>query len=284
MDKVPGSSIVIRDVESAGELREVEELQKQIWGLPDLDVVPLTQMIAARTAGGVLIGAFDGEVMVGFAYGFVGMEDGKPAHHSHMLAVLPEYRNLDLGRRLKLEQRDRVLDQGIELMTWTFDPLQSLNAHFNFNKLGVISDRYFIDFYGRDATSFLHRNGTDRLWVSWMLTSARVGDRAAGKGGAGEFPEAAPLVELSEDDSPLSGDMKEALSSSAAYIEIPMNIGEIEKRDFDLAAEWRAATRNAFTQAIGAGYLVKEFFVRGGGTRRRGAYLLVPKGIGGDLA
>src|SRR6185295_20426367 len=126
------SSITIRDIDEPAEMRAVEELQKEVWGIPDLDVVPLTHLVAAKEAGGVLIGAFDGETLVGFVYGFPSFEHGQVAHHSHMLAVKPVYRNYDLGRRLKLAQREHVIAQGMELISWTFDPLQSLNAHFNF--------------------------------------------------------------------------------------------------------------------------------------------------------
>src|SRR5678816_1777975 len=170
------SEITIRNIDDAAEMRAVEDLQKEVWGIPDLDVVPLTQLVAAKEAGGVLIGAFDGDTLVGFVYGFPSYERGQLAHHSHMLAVKPAYRNFDLGRRLKLAQREQVLAQGIKLMTWTFDPLQSLNAYFNFNKLGVVADRYLINFYGEDAQSFLHRTGTDRLWVSWFIATDRVKD------------------------------------------------------------------------------------------------------------
>src|SRR5215510_9310000 len=164
------SNITIREIDKLAEMRAVEELQKEVWGIPDLDVVPMTHLVAARAAGGVLIGAFDGYALVGFVYGFPSFERGQLAHHSHMLAVKPAYRNFDLGRRLKLAQRDHVKAQGIELISWTFDPLQSLNAHFNFNKLGVIADRYLPNFYGHDAASFLHQTGTDRLWVSWFVS------------------------------------------------------------------------------------------------------------------
>jgi predicted GNAT superfamily acetyltransferase len=275
MNKEKAPSIVIRDLVKGNELRAVEELQKQVWGVPDLDVVPVSQLIAARTAGGILLGAFDGDEMVGFVYGFVGLEEGGPAHHSHMLAVRPEYRNLNLGRRLKLEQRDRVLDQGMELMTWTFDPLQSLNAHFNFTKLGVVSDRYFVDFYGVDASSFLHRNGTDRLWVTWNLDSKRVRERASDIYFQGEQPEAPLLLEFAADGSPRFGDTGNILALQDAYIEIPLNMGEIEERDPDLAAEWRLATRSAFTKATRAGYIVRDFFLRDDGGKKRGAYFLV---------
>ena len=156
-------AIVIRDIDGGAEMRAVEELQKDVWGIPDLDVVPLSHLVAAKAAGGVLLGAFDRETLIGFVYGFVSYEQGTVAHHSHMLAVNPAYRNFNLGYKLKLAQRERVLVQGIRVMTWTFDPLQSLNAYFNFSKLGVLSDRYFVNFYGEEAASFLHRNGTDRL-------------------------------------------------------------------------------------------------------------------------
>src|SRR5215213_6437534 len=168
------SNITIRQIDTLTELRAVEELQKEVWGIPDLDVVPLTHLIAAKAAGGVLLGAFDRETLVGFVYGFLGLEDGEMAHHSHMLAVKPAYRNFNLGYRLKLAQREAVLAQGVNVITWTFDPLQSLNAYFNFNKLGVLADRYLINFYGEEAASFLHQSGTDRLWVKWLLTSERV--------------------------------------------------------------------------------------------------------------
>ncbi len=174
------SSIDIREVDSVAEIRQVEELQRIVWGIPDIEVVPLSQLMAARSSGGVLLGAFDGESMAGFAYGFVGLEHGRTVHHSHMLAVRKEYRKHDLGFRLKAAQREYVLAQGIERMTWTFDPLQSLNAHFNFGKLGVVSNKYYINYYGEEAASFLHQNGTDRLWVTWLLKTERVIEKLKG--------------------------------------------------------------------------------------------------------
>jgi len=268
------STIVIRDIDGGAEMRAVEDFQKEVWGIPDLDVVPLSHQVAAKAAGGVLLGAFDRETLVGFAYGFVSHEHGTVAHHSHLLAVKPTYRNFDLGRRLKLAQRERVLAQGINMMTWTFDPLQSLNAHFNFNKLGVVSDRYFVNFYGDTAASFLHRNGTDRLWVTWPLTSRRVGGRLKGKVPAPDLGKATPLVQLGADDAPRRSDMAAGLSHEQALIEIPADISALERRNAELAFEWRGATRRAFTEAIAAGYLVEEFYRRNRGEQQLGIYLL----------
>ncbi|MGH9915809.1 MAG: GNAT family N-acetyltransferase, partial [Pyrinomonadaceae bacterium] len=155
------SSIIIRDIELFSEMREVEALQREVWACEDRDLVPLSIFAATKEVGAILIGAFDGSSLVGFAYGFVGYEKGHVMHHSHMLAVSPSYRNFNLGHRLKLAQRERALAQGITRMSWTFDPLQSLNAHLNFAKLGVVADTYKINFYGEATSSFLHQIGTD---------------------------------------------------------------------------------------------------------------------------
>ncbi len=167
-----------------------------------------------------------------------------------------------------------MLAQGINLMTWTFDPLQSLNAHFNFNKLGVISDRYIINFYGTDAASFLHRNGTDRLWVTWLLTSRRVDERLAKTNFKSDFEPVIPLVQLGEDDSPRRHNLAEGLSHVHSLIEIPADINAFERRSGELAAEWRESTRWAFTEALAAGYLVVDFSRRSRGDQRLGIYLL----------
>lgn len=240
------SDISIRQIESFSELRAVEELQKEVWGIPDLDVVPLTHLIAAKAAGGVLLGAFDGETLVGFVYGFVAEEDGEMAHHSHMLAVKRTHRNFNLGYKLKIAQREEVLAQGINLITWTFDPLQSLNAYFNFTKLGVISDRYVINFYGEEAASFLHQTGTDRFWVKWLLTSDRVVQR---------LNTTKPVLENPADK---------------LLIEIPGDINAVQQESPEAAYEWRVRTRRAFTEAIDSGYVVRDFYREAS----RGVYIL----------
>jgi predicted GNAT superfamily acetyltransferase len=259
-----------REINEPPELRAVEQLQKEVWGIPDLDVVPLSQIVASTASGGILLGAFDGRELVGFAYGFVGYEGGRVTHHSHMLAVKPVYRNLNLGYRLKLAQREAALSQGISEMTWTFDPLQSLNAYFNFNRLGVVSNRYLIDFYGTDAASFLHRNGTDRLWVTWPLTSRRVEERIAGTTAEPDIGDAEPLIEVGADNIPRYHDREPESSAGSAFVEIPGRMDEIERESPELAADWRDATRMAFTNAIADGYVVVDF-IRGDKT---GKYLL----------
>jgi predicted GNAT superfamily acetyltransferase len=268
------ASIVIREIQGTPGMRAVEQLQKDIWGIPDLDVVPVSQLAAAIGAGGVLLGAFDEKKLAGFAYGFVGHEQGRTTHHSHMLGVLPAYRNSNVGYRLKLAQRKFVQEQGIGTMTWTFDPLQSLNAYFNFYRLGVVSDRYLVNFYGEEAASFLHGNGTDRLWVTWTLNSRRVCDRIDGKDSEIGIVEAAPLVELGENDAPHRNDLNDGLSLDQAAIEIPGDINELERQNRKAAVEWREATRWAFTEAIDRGFIVEGFFRAERNGRKKGIYRL----------
>jgi predicted GNAT superfamily acetyltransferase len=256
------SDITFRDLVAIEEIRQVEELEQEVWGVSDRDVTPSTHLIAAKEAGGVLIGAFDGSVLAGFAYGFIGYEQGEMTLHSHMLAVKPAYRNRNLGYRLKLAQREQTLARGIRRMTWTFDPLQSLNAHFNFGKLGVVSDQYQINFYGESTSSFLHQTGTDRLWVSWLLESRRVRDRIDGRAESDtlEIDKQMTLIRVGEDGLPRPDNMDKLHTQRQAVIEIPARIDTLQQIKPGSAFIWREATRSAFSQALAAGYLVEEFY------------------------
>jgi predicted GNAT superfamily acetyltransferase len=235
----------------------------------------MTLLIAHKEAGSIFVGAFDGDKLAGFAFGFPALEQGRLFIHSHMLAVLPKYRDLDLGYKLKLAQRDRALALGIKQMTWTFDPLQSRNAHFNFAKLGVVSERYKIDFYGRDSSSVLHQNGTDRLWVTWPLASRRVQQRLqSGQQKIDLSPAIPPLVSFNGDGRPARADLGTALARQRICIEIPADIIQVEKRDPALAWEWRLATRWALTEALKAGFFAAEYFRNIRGQQGPGMYLL----------
>ncbi len=241
-------------------------------------------MIATKEAGNIWVGVFDGATLAGFAFGFLGMEDGRLTLHSHMLAVREPYRDLDLGRKLKLAQRERALAMRVQEMTWTFDPLQSRNAHLNFGKLGVVSDIYRVDFYGPETSSVLHQNGTDRLWVRWILNSRRVRDRLQGKEYRAEaldaFSRLQPLIQFNGDGKPLRNDLAAALARQRIAIQIPSDIGAIEQKDPALAREWREATRWAFNEAIQAGFFVAEFCRTVRGQQGPGNYLLEKGDIG----
>lgn len=278
MPRGSASQIIIRDLKNIGDLTQLKEVEKEVWGMADDDTLPLTLAIACKAAGNIFVGAFDKEKLIGFAFGFLGREDGRITIHSHMLAVLEPYRHLDLGSRLKQAQRERAMAMGLHEMTWTFDPLQSRNAHFNFAKLGVVSDTYKVDFYGPETSSVLHQNGTDRLWVRWILNSRRVRDRLANKNARAETLDAmkllAPLVRFDPSGKPGRADAAEAFGRQRVSIEIPGDILEVERADMGLAREWREATRWAFREALKARFLVTEFCRSIRGQQGPGAYLL----------
>ena len=254
------AKIVICDIESVSEMHQVEAIEKEIWGCDDLDVLPATMLSASREVGGVLVGAYNDQSLVGFVYGFPGLEDGEITHHSHMLAVKPSQRNLNLGYRLKLAQRDRVLAQNLKRITWTFDPLQSLNAYFNFNKLGVVANKYKVNFYGESTTSFLHQFGTDRLWVSWMIQSDRVNQRLNNQSSESLFTSELPRLVQVRNDEPIASEPVKFVGEPYVAIEIPSDINALQQKDPRLALRWREVTRAAFTAAISSDYLVQDFF------------------------
>jgi len=270
--------LVIRDLQGFDDLKQVERVEREVWGLADLDVLPLTMAIATKEAGSVWLGAFDKDRLVGFAFGFIGMEQGRFMLHSHMLAVRDEYRDLDVGLKLKLAQREHALAGRLQEMTWTFDPLQSKNAHFNFLKLGVVSETYKVNFYGPETSSPLHRNGTDRLWVRWPLASRRVQERIQGKEKRGELMDILsrlmPLIRFNGDGRPTRTDLHAARSRQRIAIEIPSDIGAIESKDPSLARQWREETRWAFTESLKAGFFVAEFCRTVRGKQGPGVYLL----------
>jgi predicted GNAT superfamily acetyltransferase len=273
---IEAQAISIRTIERIEELRDIEALQKDAWGCADLDVVPLTMLVASREVGGVLMGAYDEAKLVGFVYGFPGFEQGHATHHSHMLAVSPAYRNHNLGYKLKLAQREQVRAQGIKTITWTFDPLQSLNAHFNFAKLGVIADAYKINFYGETTSSFLHQVGTDRLWVTWLLDSERVRKRLQTKEKRASFASGMipALIQVGPDNAPQRNDSSTVRAHQYCSIEIPSDINALQREDPALAGAWREATRWAFTETMARGYIAEEFYRITRKDQSIGTYLL----------
>jgi len=180
----------IEAVSRMEDLQRCVDLQVAVWGYSDGDVIPRRVFVLAQRIGGQVLGAFDGDAMAGFAMGLPGFRNGSAYLHSHMLAVLPEYRNAGLGRRLKLAQREDALKRGFDLMEWTFDPLEIKNAHLNLARLGAISRRYEADFYGASTSPLQGGLPTDRLCAEWWLRSERVCRRLANPGGGdGDGPE-----------------------------------------------------------------------------------------------
>jgi len=174
-----GDSIEIRKCQGLEELRRAVALQQEVWNFTDAELVPLRLFVVAEKVGGQVLGAFDRGEMVGFALAVPGMRGGHSYLHSHMLAVRKEYRNGGLGRRIKLFQRKEALERGIELIEWTFDPLEIKNAYLNIEKLGAIARRYTINQYGITTSPLQGGLPTDRLIAEWWLKSKRVAELLA---------------------------------------------------------------------------------------------------------
>lgn len=214
--------MLIRDLRSDADLSAVEQLQREVWGFSDLDIVSASVFRVMLEIGGILVGAFDDTgQLVAFNSGFAGYRRGHLEIHSDMLAVRENCRDRGLGFTLKMAQRERTLAMGIDRITWTFDPLRSRNAYFNFRKLGALSDEYRVNFYGDSTSSFLHSIGTDRLWITWILNRQRA---------------------------PKNGDIE--------TIEIPRDIDSLSKEQ---QWEWRKSTRARFHELISAGYCVTDY-------------------------
>lgn len=265
--------VALRPLESAEDYRACVELQRITWGRDFSDLVPASILKISQKVGGIAAGAFapDGR-MLGFVWGLTGIRDRRPFHWSHMLAVAPEGRDLGLGTRLKLFQRELLLPLGVEEVEWTYDPLEARNAHLNLNRLGAEVKEYVEEMYADEMGSELARGiGTDRFIVCWKIASPRVEEAVAG--GLRVDPERfrdAPIVglEAAEEGSPLP-------DASRVRVEIPESIQDVKGEDIERAAAWRAATRRAFQHYFGRGCRV-EAYIRDGdrrfyGLTRRGA-------------
>jgi predicted GNAT superfamily acetyltransferase len=277
--------ISIEKLTTIQQFRQCEELQRQVWGMSDTDVVPLHLLLTAQKNGGLVLGAFDKEgKMIGFLFGFLGARD--PAaqqlkHCSHMLGVLEEWRGQGVGYRLKLAQREHALAQGLELVTWTYDPLESLNAALNISKLGVICNTYFRDLYGDMGDELNVGLSSDRFQVEWWIASQRVAHCLAGGGyrpsldaviasGAQLLNPATvgPDGLVRPSPTPLKP------TADTVLVEIPAHLQAIKVADMALARQWRAHTRQIFEGCFAAGYTVTEFTSEVRDDLRRSYYIL----------
>jgi predicted GNAT superfamily acetyltransferase len=270
----------IRDLHGLDDYRAVVELEQAIWGYTDMaDVVTVPVLIITVKRGGILIGAFDEhDRMIGFVFSIVGMKAGELTQWSHMMGVLPEHRRGGLGMALKLAQRERAIATGFSLMEWTFDPLQALNAHLNFAKLGVVCNEYVRNLYG-ESTSTLHRGTpTDRFVVEWRLQAPHVERRIAKPASIAmrahdvtDAPDANETKEAGSWRGPATSDL--SIESRRLWVEVPIGFTEMQKEAPGLALEWRLHTRTIFETYFARGYRAVDFELER--TEGRGRYLLV---------
>jgi predicted GNAT superfamily acetyltransferase len=177
----PKTEVQIRTLTELSEFDHCVEIETAVWGYDPGDLIPRRMFLLAQRIGGQVLGAYVGDVMAGFAMALPGYRNGHAYLHSHMVGVLPEYRNLGLGRTLKLAQREDALKRGFKLMEWTFDPLEIKNAHLNIARLGAIVRRYKRNFYGPSSSPLQGGLPTDRVYAEWWLDSRRVRSVLAGE-------------------------------------------------------------------------------------------------------
>lgn len=179
--------IDVRECVTVEELDECVRLQREAFGLPDLELSPRRHLVVARSAGGFVLGAFDGPRLVGFVLHLAAARGGELIGYSHMMAVAPDCQNRGVGARLKWAQRERSLAEGRRFIRWTWEPMRARNAHFNLNRLGVVVRDYAPNFYGTDYTTEPGEHGlarglpSDRLLAEWRLDSPRVEALARGE-------------------------------------------------------------------------------------------------------
>ncbi len=255
----------IRDLVRYEEFLQVRDVQQQIWGFAPGEGLYPPILKTASESGGVVIGAFDGPVMIGFLFGFVGLHtDRRIKLCSQTMGILPEYRNKGVASTLKWAQRGRVLANGIDLITWTYDPLEAPNARLNLRALGGIVQVYQRNVYGENFGALGQGLPSDRFMVEWQIASERVQQRH----------DRAPVEPLGA-DSPIvnvcsggTGDRRITaleldLDAPFVRVEIPNDLQAIKKSNMPLALDWRLKTREAFEAYFARGYMVVDF-VRAG--------------------
>jgi predicted GNAT superfamily acetyltransferase len=231
--------IEIRECAKVAEFNACIKLQRDVFGLPDLEISPRRHLIVSRQAGGWTLGAFYAGRLVGFVHHMAAARGSEIFGYSHMMAVAADYQNKGIGARLKWAQRERALAEGRSFIKWTWEPLRARNAHFNLNRLGVIVEEYAENFYGTDYATAEKMEGSpgidsDRLFASWYIRSERV-------------------VELANAREP------RAIGPPAKAIEIPSNWQAILKEDPSLAKAEVLRVREEFKQALAAGLVCAAF-------------------------
>ena len=266
----------IRDLTTYDEFLAVRAIQQQCWGFAAGEGLYPPMLNTAAHNGGTVLGAFDADRMIGFLFGFLGLHHGKRLKLcSQTLGVLPDYRNRGVAEALKWAQRDRMLALGIDLITWTYDPLEAPNARLNLHTLGGIAYEYERNIYGENFGALGQGLPSDRFLVEWWLNSERAERRAAGRG-----------IERQADDSRVANvcggmgaerhieSVNLALDVPEVQVEIPIDIQAIKQTSLSLALDWRLATRQIFEAYFQRGYCAVDLARVGTGDAQQNFYIL----------
>ena len=267
---------VIRLLESPEDMSLVEELQRAVWPGSETDVVPAHVFITAIHNGGLVIGAFDEDELIGFVFGFPGIKslpDGPhPKHCSHMMGIRPGKQDSGVGFVLKRAQWQMVRKQGIDHITWTYDPLLSRNAYLNIAKLGAVCNIYRISEYGDMRDGLNAGLPSDRFQVDWWLNTPRVERRLSKRPRKPVKLDDFSKADLQPLYTPLAGNSNllqppehfSPLEGHLLLAEIPSDFNMLKSKDFPLARDWRFFSRELFETAFGTGYIITDFIYENG--------------------
>jgi predicted GNAT superfamily acetyltransferase len=266
-----GAVVTIDELRSLAEIEEWQATEAAVWTGSELEVLPSSILVTLQRYGGLLLGARDRHgAMVGILLGFPGIKDGRLVHCSHLLGVLPEWRSKDVGYWMKLRQREYVMRQSLDLVVWTFDPLETRNARLNVGRLGGMCYEYFPNLYGSMTDSLNHGMESDRFQLSWYLRHPYVVDRLAGRhvppdprrliaegvpvltsvelaGGAGASQTYARLADITTGG-----------EGSIMLVEAPSNFQMIKVEHREHASEWRIGMRTVMLDLFARGYAVVD--------------------------
>jgi predicted GNAT superfamily acetyltransferase len=240
--------IVIRECTSVEDFQQCINLERTVWNDADIGIMPIRLYMISRACNAPTIGAFEASgKLVGFVHTMIALIDKHLVYHSHLAAVLEGWRHQDIGYKMKLAQRDHALRAGVPLIIWTFDPLQSRNAHFNINKLGAIIRRYAVNYYGEGlSTVFDSAVPSDRIFAEWWVSSRHVESALAG--------------------------VRPSVEDKSQSVSIPDDIEKVHEQSVEEHKRWRVSVREDFQRKL-ANALIVRGFERESGTSR---YLLGP--------
>lgn len=280
---------LISIMEHAEDMPAVEDLQRIVWPGSDAEIIPAHMLLASVHNGGLLLGAFIENKLAGFVYSFLGISDTAEGrhlkHHSQMLGVHPDYRLSGIGFALKRAQWQMVRRQGIERITWTYDPLLSRNAWLNITRLGAVCNTYYEDYYGELRDELNKGLPTDRFQVDWWLNTRRVNRRLSRQARAAldlahylsaEIPIVNPSTLNASGLPEPSIDVvlpKAGNGANLLLVEIPADFNGLKTTDNALALRWRLSTRSIFHELFNLGYLVTDF-IHLPGIQQRSFYAL----------
>jgi chorismate synthase len=273
--------VTIAPFRGLADYKACEEIQREVWHFQDIDIVPVSLLLAMNRMGGILMGAFNSlGGLIGFAFSFPGMAEGKSVHHAHLLAVRMAYRNFDVGFKLKLAQRREVVKRKTERITSSFDPMQPAVAYFTLGKLGARAGVYEEDFCGETTSSADRGMPTDRILANWHLESPEVVRRletGPERRDIRKELKQRPLINTLVEAAPgmmNSSPVKLNCTAGQFLFEVPYNLPEIKHRDLGIALEWQGKMRQVFKNYFKKNYAATDFWVAEQDGHLRAFYLL----------